>query len=827
MPDLEAYRARRDPARTPEPFGGGAGSRPLPPDAPRVFAVQQHRARALHWDLRLEIDGALASWAVPKGPGLDPGEKRFAARTEDHPLEYAEFEGVIPPGNYGAGAMILWDQGTYRTLGGVSPAEGLAAGKLDLELRGFKLSGRFALVRMKGEEGRSWLLLYKGERSTEALDPTSVLSGLTVDELRDGSSPRAELEERLEQLAAPRGELGASQLRPMLAASGAGAFSRPGWIFELKYDGVRVLAQRCGPEVRLRSRSGRDVSATYAEIARALARWPIDDFTLDGEIAALDESGRSSFERLQRRFASREPDPRAEVEVPVRCFAFDLLGLLGRDLRALPLVSRKALLARLVPRLGRVAFSDHIEGDGEALFAAAERAGLEGVIAKRAASAYAAGQRSRDWLKLKVARSGNLVIAGWAPERGRRRALGSLVLAWYRGDELVYAGNVGSGLEEATRRELEAELEALRCAAPAFRGGPARWPRDTAWCRPERVCQVRYLEVTGAGVLRHPVFERLRPDEPASGCRAPASREQPSRAEPRAAARKGPQLTNLDKLFWPVDGYTKGDLLRYYEAVWPWLAAWLRDRPVVLARYPDGIEGKSFYQKNAPEFTPDWVLRESIDGTDYFVCNDLDTLLYVINSGAIPLHVWSARRGSLERPDWLVLDLDPKEAPFSDVVRVARHIHTLLSSLGAAHYAKTSGQDGLHVLLPLGGALDHEQAKLLAEVLARAVVADLPELATLVRPVAARADKVYLDYLQNGRGKLIASPFSVRPRSGAPVSMPLRWPQVSARLDPLRWNIRSAPRELARRGDPLAGLLEARNDVVALLDALGARLASR
>jgi bifunctional non-homologous end joining protein LigD len=828
MPDLRFYRARRDLSRTPEPFGDEAGPRALPADAPRIFAVQQHRARQLHWDLRLEVDGVLASWAVPKGPSLDPGEKRFAARTEDHPLEYAEFEGIIPPGNYGAGAMILWDHGSYRTLDGRSPAEGLAAGKLDLELRGHKLAGRFALVRMKGERGRSWLLLYKGRRVAEALDPTSVLSGLDVDELASGASPRAALEARLETLGAPLRELDAASLRPMLASAGDGPFSREGWLFELKYDGVRAIAQRRGSEVRLWSRRGHEIGSTYPEIARALAHWPIDAFALDGEIAALDASGRSSFELLQRRFASAQPDPRAPVENPVRYFAFDLVALLGRDLRALPLVERKRLLAQLVPRLGRVAFSDHVEGDGRALFEAAEQAGLEGVIAKRGTSTYASGRRSRDWLKLKVARRAQLVIAGWAPERGARRALGALVLAGYRGAALVYAGNVGSGLDEATRAQLERELALRRASAPAFAGGPARWPRNTAWCRPELVCQVRFGEVTSAGVLRHPVFERLCPESDPRACRLAEPRGEPAAAAAPAAERApaAPQLSNLDKVFWPVEGYTKGDLLAYYEAVWPWLAPHLRDRPVVLTRYPDGIEGKSFYQKNAPDFTPEWALRESIDGTDYFVCNDLRTLLHVINSGAIPLHVWSARRGDLEHPDWLVLDLDPKEAPFAHVIEVARHIHALLDELGAAHFAKTSGQDGLHVLLPLGGALGHEQARLLAEVLARVVVAELPEIATIARPVAARADRVYVDYLQNGRGKLIAAPFSVRPRPLAPVSMPLRWTQLNARLDPRRWNIRTAPRELARRGDPLAGLLGARNDVAGLLDALGARLAA-
>ncbi|MCZ6465419.1 MAG: non-homologous end-joining DNA ligase, partial [Proteobacteria bacterium] len=332
-------------------------------------------------------------------------------------------------------------------------------------------------------------------------------------------------------------------------------------------------------------------------------------------------------------------------------------------------------------------------------------------------------------------------------------------------------------------------------------------------------------EVTSAGMLRHPVFEKLRPDVSVADCRAPADRDEAlSQAVEASPPEPRLELTRLDKIFWPVEAYTKGDLLAYYEAVWPWLAPYLRDRPVVLTRYPDGIDGKFFYQKNAPEFTPDWATRQNLDGTDYFICNDLRTLLYVINSGAIPLHVWHSRLASLERPDWLVLDLDPKEAPFADVVEIARHIHRMLRDLGAQHFAKTSGQDGIHILLPLAGQLDHAESRGLAEVLARTVCAELPEIATITRPVAARGDKVYVDFLQNGRGKLIAAPLSVRPRPSAPVSMPLTIGQVTARLDPTQWTIKTAPARLRKSGDPMSDVLGEPIDVAGLLEALGRRL---
>jgi len=618
----------------------------------------------------------------------------------------------------------------------------------------------------------------------------------------------------------------------MLATAGDQPFRRTGWLFELKYDGVRVLAEKRGERVRLFARTGGERTAQYAEIAAALRHLPVSEAILDGELVALDALGRSSFERIQRRFTPSDAAAVAEArrEIPVVLYAFDLLAVAGRDLRGLPLLRRKELLARLVPRLGFVRFADHVEEDGLALHEAARAHGLEGVVAKRADSRYAVGERTKHWLKLKVARSATLAVAGAVPGKGSRRRLGSLVLAGLRDGEWHYAGNVGSGLDERSLARLEAELAARALPRPAFRGGPARWPAGSRFARPELACEVRYTEVTSAGVLRHPVFAGLRDDVEPAECAAPRPRTS-SAPEPAGAGAAAPEpelrLTRLDKVFWPVEGYTKGDLLAYYERIWPWIAPYLRDRPLVLTRYPDGIEGKFFYQKNAPEFTPPWARRETIEGTDYFVCNELRTLLHVVNSGAIPLHVWSARLGSLERPDWLILDLDPKQAPFAAVVAIARHLHGLLDALGAAHFVKTSGQDGLHVMLPLGARLSHDDARSLAEALARTVVGELPELATIVRPVAARGDRVYVDFLQNGRGKLIAAPFSVRPRPGAPVSTPLAWSEVTQRLAPARFDIASVFARLAKRGDPLLPVLGPGIDAVGLLGGLIERLERR
>ena len=467
MADLRRYREKRDPNATPEPFGVDEEARALPPNAARAFVVQQHAARSMHWDFRIEIEGALVSFAIPKGPTLDPREKRFAAQTEDHPLEYADFEGVIPAGNYGAGAMIVWDRGSYHTVEGRPPKEGLAAGKLDLLLRGHKLRGRFGLVRMKGEGGKSWLWLskWKGrvpEPELVVAEPGSVLSGLSVAELREGVTHTARVEELARAAGAPARPLPASALEPMLAESADEAFTRDGWLFELKYDGARVLALKAKDgSARLLARSGRDATETYPEIARAVRHLPVSECAIDGEVVALDERGRASFELLQTRFRG-EARPRAELDTPVVYYAFDALSAAGYDLRALPLSARKEILAELVPRNGFVRFSDHVAGAGDALLEVARENALEGIVAKRADSKYESGRRSKSWLKIKLPRTAFLAVVGYQEGRGAREKLGSLLLAWRVDGKLVYAGSAGSGLDDATVAELRGELDARR-----------------------------------------------------------------------------------------------------------------------------------------------------------------------------------------------------------------------------------------------------------------------------------------------------------------------------------------------------------------------------
>lgn len=831
---LQEYRAKRDPARTPEPFATRPAAQPDVGTTGGRFVIQQHAARRLHWDLRLEVDGVLASWAVPRGPSVDPKERRLAVRTEDHPLEYAEFEGLIPAGNYGAGAMIVWDRGTYHTVDDTAAAEGLRKGKLDLVISGHKLRGRWGLVRTKGETGKDWLLMKKadGQRSSPepvTAQPASVLSGLTIDELGQGVRRTSDLAARAAAVGAVRRSLQAKTITPMLAETAPHPFSKPDWLFELKYDGVRILATRdADAHARLYYRTRRDTTELFPEIARAVAHLPCDQFIIDGEIIATNERGASSFERLQKRLALSDPlaIARAEVETPVAMLCFDLLAVAGYDLRSLPLFQRKELLRILVPQVGVLRYSEHFERDGEALFEAASELGLEGIVAKRAASPYRSGQRSRDWLKIKATQTADVAIVGYVRGKGSRSRLGSLMMGWYQDGELLYAGNVGTGLSPTTIDDLLPQLEAAQRPTAAFRGTPPGPARANLFVEPKLVAEVRYAEVTRSGLLRQPVFIRLRNDKAVGDCQAPVARPAPIEpASPPAAPAPELRLSNLDKVFFPQDGYTKGDLLQYYEQVWPWIAPYLRDRPVVLTRYPDGIDGKNFFQKNAPDFTPEWAETCQIEDNDYFICNDVRTLLYVINSGCIPLHVWSARRDSLDRPDWTILDLDPKGAPFASVIAVARHIHALLGSLAVPDFVKTSGQDGLHILIPLGGSLTHSEARLFAEVLARVVAAELPEIATVARPLGARGGKVYIDFLQNGFGKTIAAPLSVRPRRGAPVSTPMSWDEIRPRLDPGRLTLRTVPARLRKRHDPMRGLLTTETDVQAALHALTKRMA--
>src|SRR2546422_299509 len=784
---LSPYRAKRSLDRTPEPGARPATAAP-PSSAGGLFVVHMHAARRLHWDLRLEMDGVLRSWAVPKGPSPNRADKRLAVHVEDHPLEYGDFEGIIPEGNYGAGAVIVWDRGRWVPL--EDPEEGMRKGKLLFELHGYKLKGKWTLVKLKKGE-REWLLIKeKGGCGWDegALPPESVLSGLTVEELKGGKDRAAPVVKQLTRLRAQRRAVTLEQAEPMLAETREQPFSKPGWLFELKLDGYRVRAARERGAARLVTRNGHDIAPSFPEIARALTALPYEGLIVDGELVVPDEAGRPSFQRLQNRAkVSRALDVRrGAVESPAVLYVFDVLAFGGYDLRPLPLERRKALLEQIVPRVGPIKYLSHFEKDGEALYEQVVKLGLEGIVAKKADSPYRAG-RSPNWLKIRADRTDDFVVRGFTRPKGSRSGFGALDLGAYENGKLVYAGRVGSGFTAAQLKEVSAALERGVRPTPAFTGPVPQDPGHT-WVEPTLVVEVRYKEWTDEGLLRQPVFVRFRDDKPvteiAKKGEGRGERDvevPPGRTSPISPLPREVKFSNLDKVFWPDEGYTKGDLIEYYRAVSQWMLPYLADRPLVLTRFPDGITGKSFFQKDAPEYAQAFVRtvtiwsEDSQRELDYFVCDDQSSLLYIANMAAILLHVWSSRVATLEAPDWCILDLDPKEAPFTDVVTVAKRVRALCDDIGLPTGIKTSGSTGLHVLIPLGRQVTYEQSRTLGGLLARVIAAELPGIATVTRQVQKRDGKVYLDYVQNGHGRLLVAPFSARPWPGAPVAMPPRW----------------------------------------------------
>jgi bifunctional non-homologous end joining protein LigD len=637
----------------------------------------------------------------------------------------------------------------------------------------------------------------------------------------------------LANLGARRQHVHARDVEIMLAESREQPFSGSEWIFELKYDGYRLLVAREDGEPLLFYRHGTDVTATFPEIARAVRALPCD-VVMDGEVVVLDERGRPSFQRLQKRAQMRRAADveRGAVDAVATVFLFDLLGVDGYDLRALPLLERKRVLSDLLPRDGPLRFADYVEERGDELFASIGRMGLEGMIAKRKLSPYRAG-RSADWLKIRQDPSGDFAIVGFTAPKGARAGFGALHLGVRTEGGLRYAGRVGTGFDDRLLSKMQKELDARRQPRPAF-SGPAPTGRGHAWVTPDLVCEVRYREWTRDGHLRHPVFLRLRPEKTLEQCTAegyPVA--SPTAAPSSRRDERTAHFSNLDKVFWPGEGYTKGNLIEYYRRISPWLLPYLRDRPLVLTRFPDGIQGKSFFQKDAPAYVPQWVRRERVWSEhagreiDYFICDDSDSLLYVVNLGTIPLHLWSSRVGRLERPDWCILDLDPKGAPFAHVVELALALRRLCDAIALPAFVKTSGATGLHVLVPLGAQFTHEESRTLGELLARFVNREHPEISTITRKVSDRGGRVYLDFLQNRQGQTIAGPFSARPLPGAPVSTPLDWGEVGPRLEPRSFTIATVPARLeAARRDPLREVLELRPDLAAALGRLHDQLRS-
>jgi bifunctional non-homologous end joining protein LigD len=928
-PKLAAYEAKRNRARTNEPFGpepaySGGGT---PGGA---FVVHLHDARRRHWDLRLELGGVLRSFAVPRGPSLDPADKRLAVETEDHPIEYLDFEAVIPEGNYGAGGMIVWDRGRVRYLEGTGE-DGVARGKIDFELTGYKLRGRFGLIltgqegrkRQKGEKGSSatsaralsndgrdggldvhgeprrgpppneWLLVKKPDafvkkESIVDAEPRSILSGLTVEELTASASVAKRLEERARELGAKEGAVDSRRLVAMLCThpdvpdpmADGSLLHRRGYIYELKLDGFRIIADKRGEDAALFFRKLGSANAHYPEIVRAMRALPAQRVVLDGEVVAFDETGRPSFQRLQGRMTAQKPEAKnfTWTESPVTYVVFDLLALGPLDLRPLPVLARKTLLAELLRGKGAIRVLDHIAHDGRPMYAFCEREKLEGVVGKKADSPYVSGpKRTGDWIKIKCDRDEEFVVVGFTEGEGARRRLGALDLGAYEDGVLKVRGKAGSGLDDRTIDELLARLAPLAIDLSAAEGEFEPTPRKRVFVRPEIVVNVRFGGWTDEARLRHPVFRGIRNDvEPRQCVAGPpaalaalddgkidvealdaerdsspgagdddadataedggatvlpsASRGAHAANPPGAPSKPRVVVSNPKKIFWPNDNLTKKDLCDYYMAIAPALLPHLRDRPVVLVRYPDGIAGKSFYQWNVPQGTPSWVKTITIardeDGGSRVTCflvNDADTLLYIANLGCIPIHVLAARSRTIEMCDFITFDFDIGSSPIAHAVELALSLRKLLAELGLVGYPKTSGQSGLHVLVPMGSGIAFAAAKALVELIGRLLERMHSKIGTMERRIDKRNQRVYIDTGQTGRSRTIVAPYSVRAHEGATVSTPLDWDEVNATLTPTRWSMLSVPARLEERGDPMKNLLAERPDVggaVARLEAM-------
>ena len=834
---LSTYRAKRAFDRTPEPGGLAPTAAPKPGG---LLIVHMHDATRLHWDLRLEMNGVLMSWAVPKGPSANPADKRLAVRVEDHPLEYGDFEGVIPEGNYGAGTVIVWDRGVWVPL--EDPYEGLEKGKLLFELRGYKLRGRWTLIKLKKTE-KEWLLIKERDEyvSTEPYSNESVLSGLTNDEVRDAKQRAEPIRKEIEKLGAPKRNVRVEDTELMLAETRDEPFSKAGWLFEVKLDGYRMRAACQGGAPILYSRKGLDFTESFPEIARAIKAIPFEGVILDGELVVLNESGHPSFNKLQARakLGAREAK-RAAIESPATLYVFDLLAFEGYDLRKLPLIKRKEILQKILPPTGPLRYSEHFAKNGEALYEQVVNLGLEGIVAKKADSPYRSG-RSSDWLKIRADRIDDFVVVGFSKPKGSRGGFGSLHVGAYQDGRLIYCGRAGSGFSGDQLSEISATLQSLVRKTPPCdppENGALPKGTDHTWVEPRLVCDVRYKEFTKDGLLRQSVFVRFRDDKkpedvvmPGLGPRDSGLEETPPKPQALAPSPREVKFSNLDKAFWPEEKYTKGDLIEYYRSMGPWLLPYLKNRPVVLTRYPDGINGKSFYQKDAPGFVPDWIQTIPIWSEDtqrdiqYFVANDIETLVYLVNLGTIPLHIWMSRIDDLTRPDWCLIDLDPKEAPFANVITLAKTMKKLCDDVDMPAFIKTTGKSGLHVMLPLGRQLTYAQCLQLAMLFARLVTDQHTDIATTARTISKREGKVYVDAFQNRAGQLMVAPYSVRPSPKAPVSMPIEWDEVNGTLHNTNFTIANALKRMQKLGhDPVAPVLELKPNLVGVLERLNERL---
>lgn len=913
---LSEYNRKRDFKKTAEPKGKVKKS-----GKELHFVVQKHDASRLHYDYRLEIDGVLVSWAVPKGPSADTKVKRLAMHVEDHPMDYIDFEGTIPKGQYGGGTVMVWDTGTFLAEGSDDPVESekmlkkmLKEGNIKAVLNGKKLKGSYHIVRIKSKDDSDPWLLMKGKdeyADGKDFDQTSVLTGRTLDEIAndkksdvwqsnrkekdsdydknilDDDDESLEPDEKTETAtpsftkedvadAKPLKKFPGDWL-PMLATLTDEVFDNDDWIFETKYDGYRSLIRINKGKVDLVSRNNLSFNSKYKPLVKAFESIK-DDVVLDGEIVVEDSKGKSHFQWLQ--YFAENPD-RGQL----KCYVFDILYFNGFDLTGLELLQRKRILEALLPQSDEIIYSKHIVGKGAKALKEAEKLEGEGLIAKKVNSKYLINKRSKEWLKIKITKEQEMVIGGFTDPQGGRSGFGSLLLGYYDDGKLIYSGKCGTGFNDKLLKDLHTKMKRLEVKDSPFKAKPKE--RNAHFIKPELVAQIKYTEWTETGSMRHPVFIALRTDkdpkdvvrekpqatsqkldettaekaiekkvaakaksdkpkatskskdespksEKATSDKLKATSKKPKdlSAKKLRSLKKGydtdkVEITNPDKVFWPDEGYTKGDVIEYYDMMAEYLLPYIQERPQSMRRTPNGIKGDGFFQKDMAGKAPKWAKTRKIkskstqESIEYLICNDKETLLYMANLGCIEINPWSSRLGSINNPDYIIFDLDPNGVGIKELVTVAKKVKEILDSLGITGYLKTSGGKGLHIFIPVLPKYTYDQTRDFSHIISQFVLSALPDITSLERMPNKRKGKVYLDFLQNGKGKTMSCAYSLRPREGATASTPLLWEELdNPKFNLKDYNIKTLPERVKKLGDLWHGFFDDAVDLGKVLEKL-------
>ena len=884
---LDKYNQKRDFTKTAEPKSGKVT------DKEKLrFVIQKHAASHLHYDFRLEMEGVLKSWAVPKGPSTDPKVKRLTMMVEDHPYDYRNFEGIIPQGEYGGGAIIVWDEGTYEPIKEIKGKKAqekhllvqLKAGSLKIKLHGSKLEGEYALVKAHGMGENGWLLIKHKDHFASSADITkndqSVISGKTIEAIAATSdniygrntkiaSTKAKPDAKedgdlLNTLAdEPKGanEIDVKaclkkadnsrfpeKLKPMLTTLVDEPFNDPDWVYEVKWDGYRALALSNKGEVEIKSRNDKSFNQKFYPIPKIVSKWMVD-LVVDGEIVVLNKKGLSDFGALQ--------NWRSEADGDLIYYVFDILWLNGKNLMNLPLNERQAILQATLPTNDdRVRVSKVFSASGVDFFHAAEKMGLEGIIAKKSKSTYSPDVRSKEWLKIKVHKRQEVIIAGYTKNEDTAKSFSSLLLGAYDGSSLQYVGKVGTGFSSKLQKEMMEKFNLIVTQESPFTESPnynkpSRFrpnpPKAKAtWLKPELVCEIAFAEVTSDGVFRHPSFQGMREDKIAKDVviekeiptqeviediaeSTPESDDQAIISSPKGKNTKtllnpkdetqvrkvnGKELkfTHLSKMYWPEDGVSKRDMFNYYYQVAEYILPYLKNRPLSLNRFPNGIHGPSFYQKDVKGKAPEWAKRfpyvtSGSEQKEYLVGDDEATLLWAASLGCIEMNPWFSRVQSPDNPDYCVIDLDPDKNTFEQVIEAACEVKKVLDAINVPSYCKTSGSTGIHIYIPLNAKYSYDQSQMFAKLIVNLVNKQIPDYTSLERMIANRNGKMYLDFLQNRPGATIAGPYSLRPKLAATVSMPLHWDELKPGLQMKDFTIHNAIERLKSNGDLFKGVL--------------------